>query len=342
MSNHNLHVLVTGGAGYIGSHTCVELLEAGCQVTIVDNLSNSNIQSLKKLAKVTGKQFKFCHTDLRNKQELDEVFSEAKKIDAVIHFAGLKAVAESGEKPLLYYSNNVGGTLNLLQVMEDHNCRSIVFSSSACVYGNEESPISEDAPTHPTNAYGRTKLHIEEMLKDLAHSSPDWKVVILRYFNPVGAHESGDLGETPNGIPNNLVPNLVQVALGKRPHLDLHGTDWGTKDGTGVRDYIHITDLAQGHMAALGGLITGKAFDDTPNVNVFNLGTGKGTSVLELLNTFAKVSKKNITVQAVGRRPGDVATLCADPSKAERVLAWKARYNLEKMLTDVWNFATKK
>jgi UDP-glucose 4-epimerase len=334
--------MVTGGAGYVGSHTCVELLKIGCDLTIIDNLSNSHIDSLKKVAEITGKQFRYSNVDLRNKVELREVFDEAKrKIDVVIHFAALKSIEESTQNPLLYYDNNVNGAVNLLQEMERHGCRRIVFSSSACVYGDSKSPLTENQQVGPTNAYGRTKLCVEDIIRDLTLSDSRWKAVVLRYFNPIGSHESGLLLDNPKGVPANLIPYLMQVGLGLRPHLNLYGTDYPTADGTGVRDYIHIEDLARGHISALGGLITGNAFTNKENYALFNLGTGVGTSVLEILNAFAKVARKSITVEPCDRRPGDVACVYADVSKAESVLGWKAEHNIEKMLQDAWNAASK-
>ena len=334
MSNHNLHILVTGGAGYIGSHTCVELLKIGCDVTIIDNLSNSHVQSLKSVAEITGKKFRFFQVDLRNKEELETIFTESKqKIDAVIHSAALKSIEESKENPLLYYNNNVTGTLNLLEVMEDHGCRNMVFSSSAHVYGGTP-PFTETSETTPNSVYGRTKLHVEQILSDLVLSNDSWKVVVLRYFNPVGCHKL--LPEHSKGVSGNIVPYLMNVGIGKFPQFDLFGTDYPTPDGTSVQDYVHVVDLAKGHVSALSGLVMDNVFE-SKKYAVFNLGTGKGTSVLELINEFVKVSGKKINVNSVKRSDADVASAYVDASKAKTVLRWETNHDLHKMVEDSWN-----
>lgn len=325
-------VLVTGGAGYIGSHTCVELLQAGYDVVVVDNLSNSKEESVNRIREITGKPLKFYKVDLLDREGLEEVFGK-ENIDAVMHFAGLKAVGESVSIPLKYYHNNITGTLTLLDVMREKNIKDFVFSSSATVYGDPHIvPITEDFPLSATNPYGRTKLMIEEILRDLHRSDNSWNIAILRYFNPVGAHRSGRIGEDPNGIPNNLVPYITQVAVGKLEKLRVFGNDYNTPDGTGVRDYIHITDLAIGHLKALEKLGT------KPGVVTYNLGTGKGYSVLEMVETFSKVSGKNIPYEITARRPGDIATCYADPSKAKQELGWTAKLGLEDMLRDSWRW----
>ncbi len=326
-------ILVTGGAGFIGSHTCVELLQAGYEIVVVDNLCNSKEESLKRVQELTGKTLDFHKVDIRHHQGLDEVFRDH-DIEAVIHFAGLKAVAESVEKPLAYYQNNVTGTLTLVEVMQEHGVKSMVFSSSATVYGEPHAvPITEDFPLNPpTNPYGRTKLMIETILQDIAASDPEWNVALLRYFNPVGAHESGRIGEDPNGIPNNLMPYITQVAVGKLPYLRVTGADYDTPDGTGVRDYIHVVDLAIGHLKALDKLTT------HPGVVVYNLGTGRGYSVLEVVAAFERAAGKKIPYKIVERRPGDIATSYADPSKAERELGWKAQRDIEDICRDAWRW----
>lgn len=330
----NIHVLVTGGAGYVGTHTCVELLNSGYDVTVLDNLSNSSLDNLRCVAKITGKPFAFCKADLRNREDVEKELSKLNKVDVVFHVAGMKSIKESVENPLLYYKNNVVGTMNLIEVMEKINCRNIVFSSSAAVYGNAESPVSEDSPTNPTNTYGHTKLHIEHILEDVARCK-DWRVVILRYFNPIGVHKSGLIGESSNGnVPVNLVPYLSRVAFGNLSHFNLYGTDYETKDGTCIRDYIHVVDLAKGHLAALDRV---RQLSEK-SVEVFNLGTGKGFSVLEVINEFAKISDKNIKVKQSSRRPGDVSTMYASVEKANRVLEWHAECDLNKALTDMWNW----
>lgn len=327
-----MKILVTGGAGYIGSHTCIQLLNAGYEVLVVDNLANSKEESLRRVQNITGKQLDFHKVDLLNREKLDRIFRDH-KIDSVIHFAGLKAVGESVSIPLRYYHNNITGTLFLCEVMAEHNVKNIVFSSSATVYGDPASvPITEDFPLSATNPYGRTKLFIEEILKDLWISDESWNVALLRYFNPVGAHESGLIGEDPNGIPNNLMPYISQVAIGKRKQLSVFGDDYPTPDGTGVRDYIHVIDLANGHLKALEKLET------NPGVVTYNLGTGHGYSVLDVVKAFEKASGKAVPYQIVDRRPGDVAQCYADPAKAEKELGWKATRGIDEMCTDTWHW----
>ncbi len=329
-----MNILVTGGTGYIGSHTCVELLLAGHDVVVFDNLCNSKEEALDKIEKITGKRPKFYRADMRNEAELEPVFSE-NKIDAVIHFAGLKAVGESVSKPWEYYSNNVGGTLNLLHVMEKYNVTKIIFSSSATVYGKPAFvPITEECPLgDTTNPYGETKKMLERILKDYQKAHPSWHVVLLRYFNPIGAHESGLLGEEPNGIPNNLMPYIMQVTVGKLPFLRVFGNDYDTPDGTGVRDYIHVVDLALGHVAVM------QKFQDEAGVFIYNLGTGIGYSVLDIVHAFEKANGVEIPYQIVGRRPGDIDSCYSDPSKAEKELGWKAKFDLERMCKDSYRFA---
>lgn len=325
-------ILVTGGAGYIGSHTCVELLKAGYEVIVIDNLVNSKEESITRIREITGKPLTFYKADLLDKQAINEIF-KSKSIEAVMHFAGFKAVGESVALPLRYYHNNIAGTLTLLEIMQIHGVKKIVFSSSATVYGNPHTvPITEDFPLSATNPYGQTKLIIEQILSDLYYSEPDWNIAILRYFNPIGAHPSGKIGEDPNGIPNNLVPYITQVAIGKLRVLNIFGSDYETPDGTGVRDYIHVVDLAAGHIKALQKL------NENPGNVVYNLGTGKGYSVLEIINTFSKVTGKEIPYRFVERRPGDVAVSYADPSKANNELSWSAKYGLEEMCTDAWRW----
>jgi UDP-glucose 4-epimerase len=305
------------------------------EITVIDNLSNSKIESIKRVKTITGKELIFNKIDLCNIIELEKVFS-SNQFEAVIHFAGLKAVGESVQKPLLYYYNNITGTINLCQMMIKYDVKNIVFSSSATVYGNPTSvPITEDFPIKPANPYGNTKYIIETILKDIQIANPDWNVIILRYFNPVGAHESGLIGEDPNGIPNNLMPYISQVAVGRLPYLKVYGNDYPTKDGTGIRDYIHVVDLAQGHLKALDKLLT------NPGYCIYNLGTGQGYSVLDVITTFEKWSQRKIPYKIVGRRPGDIAECYADPSKANRELAWKAERNLDDMCRDTWNWQKK-
>ena len=316
-------ILVTGGTGFIGSHTVVELIQAGKEVVIVDNFSNSKPEVLNRIEKITGTRPTFYEADLLDKPAIDQIFDE-QKIDAVIHFAGLKAVGESVHKPLEYYHNNITGTLMLCQSMREHGCKRIVFSSSATVYGmNNPVPFKEGMPTSATNPYGYTKVMIEQILSDLHTADPEWSVVLLRYFNPIGAHESGLIGEDPNGIPNNLLPYVSQVAIGKLPQLQVYGDDYDTPDGTGVRDYIHVVDLALGLLKAI------------------NLGTGRGTSVLEIVHAFEKACGHEIPYQIVGRRAGDIATCYADASKAKELLGWEATRGIEEMCRSSWNFIQK-
>ncbi|MDN5277780.1 MAG: UDP-glucose 4-epimerase [Clostridiales bacterium] len=327
-----MSILVTGGAGYIGSHTCVELLNAGYDIVVVDNFSNSKPEALRRVKEITGKDFKVYAVDLLDRDGLDKVFSE-NDIQAVIHFAGLKAVGESVAIPLKYYYNNITGTIILCEVMQKHGVKKIVFSSSATVYGKPKSvPIKEDFPLCPTNPYGRTKYMIEEILRDVYVADNEWGIILLRYFNPIGAHESGRIGEDPNGIPNNLMPYITQVAVGKREKLYVFGNDYDTHDGTGVRDYIHVVDLARGHLKALE-----KAIKDN-GVEVYNLGTGVGYSVLDVVKTFERVNGVKIPYVITGRRPGDVDKCYADPTKAHKELGWKAEKNLEDMCRDSWNW----
>jgi UDP-glucose 4-epimerase len=327
-----LKILVTGGAGYIGSHTCIELLEAGHEVVVVDNLMNSKEESLKRVQEITGKPLIFNPVDLLDRHALMDIFTRH-HIDAVIHFAGLKAVGESVQTPLKYYHNNITGTLILCEVMAEHSVKNIVFSSSATVYGDPTAvPIREDFPLGPTNPYGWTKLMIEEILKDLFVSDPSWNIALLRYFNPIGAHESGRIGEDPDGIPNNLVPYISQVAVGRLQELKVFGDDYPTPDGTGLRDYIHVVDLAQGHLYALDRLLAGSG------VITYNLGTGRGYSVLEIVSAFEKACSKKIRFQIVGRRDGDIAVCYADPSKANRELGWAAKRGIEEMCIDTWRW----
>jgi UDP-glucose 4-epimerase len=327
-----MKTLVTGGAGFIGSHTCVVLLESGYDLVVVDNLSNSNEESLRRVQEITGKSLLFKKLDLLDHPSLDRVFAE-NDIEAVVHFAGLKAVGESVAIPLRYYHNNITGTLILCKVMQKHGVKNIVFSSSATVYGDPQSvPILEDFPLSATNPYGRTKLMIEEILQDVRKSDPSWNIALLRYFNPVGAHPSGKIGEDPKGIPNNLVPYIAQVATGKLSELKVFGNDYPTPDGTGVRDYIHVVDLAIGHLKALEKLTT------NPGVVTYNLGTGKGYSVLEVVDAFEKASGKKIPYRIVERRPGDVASCYAHPAKAQAELDWIAERGIEEMCHDVWRW----
>jgi UDP-glucose 4-epimerase len=325
-------ILVTGGAGYIGSHTCVELLNAGKEIVIVDNFSNSKPESLKRVREITGREFSFYEVDLLDRQALTKVFEE-NEIDAVIHFAGLKAVGESVSIPLHYYHNNITGTLILCQVMQEFNVKNLVFSSSATVYGMpEKMPISEDFPLSTTNPYGSTKLMIEQILKDLYVADNSWSIALLRYFNPIGAHESGRIGEDPNGIPNNLMPYITQVAVGKLNELQVFGNDYPTVDGTGVRDYIHVVDLAVGHLKALEKVL------DSNGVEAYNLGTGRGYSVLEIVEAFEKASSNKISYKIVDRRPGDIAVCFADPSKSKKELGWEAQRGIEEMCLDSWKW----
>ena len=326
-------ILVTGGAGYIGSHTCVELLNAGHEVVVVDNLSNSSSESLNRVKAITGRPLAFYQMDIRDRAGMDRVLSEH-PCDACIHFAGLKAVGESVEKPWEYYENNIGGTLVLLDVLRKHNCKNVIFSSSATVYGDPaEIPITEQCPKGQcTNPYGWTKSMLEQVMTDMQKADTEWNVVLLRYFNPIGAHPSGTMGEDPNGIPNNLMPYVTQVAIGKRPELGVFGNDYDTHDGTGVRDYIHVVDLARGHVAAL------KAIERKCGLAIYNLGTGHGYSVLDVVNAFQKTNNVPIPYSIKPRRAGDIATCYSDPSKAENELGWKAEFGIEEMCRDSWNW----
>ncbi len=331
-----MNILVSGGTGYIGSHTCVELIQAGHDVVIFDNLSNSKVDVLDKIEEITGKKPKFYQADMRNAQELAPIFQE-NKIDGVIHFAGLKAVGESVAMPWEYYNNNICGTLNLISEMKKAGVNKLVFSSSATVYGDPAFvPITEECPLGvTTNPYGETKKMLERILMDFQKANPDWHIMLLRYFNPIGAHESGLIGEEPNGIPNNLMPYIMQVAVGKLPMLRVFGDDYDTPDGTGVRDYIHVVDLALGHVAVM------KKFEDQPGVYIYNLGTGIGYSVLDIVKAFEKANDIKIPYQVVERRPGDIATCYSDPSKAEKELGWKTKFDLEQMCVDSYRFARK-
>ncbi len=327
-----MRILVTGGAGYIGSHACVELLNAGHGVTVVDNLVNSKKEALRRVEEITGKPVEFYQVDLLDKSALQQVFASA-SFEAVIHFAGLKAVGESVSIPLRYYHNNMTGTLMLCEVMSEFQVKNIVFSSSATVYGDPHTvPIQEDFPVHATNPYGRTKLMIEEILRDLSVADNAWNITILRYFNPVGAHKSGRIGEDPNGIPNNLMPYITQVAVGKLPHLSVFGDDYPTPDGTGVRDYIHVVDLASGHVKAVEKL------QSNPGVSIYNLGTGRGYSVLEVVTAFEKASGRTVPYKIVARRPGDIAACYADPARAREAFGWVAERGIEQMCADAWNW----
>ncbi len=325
-------ILVTGGAGFIGSHTSVELLEAGYDIAIIDNFCNSKPESLKRIRKITGKDFKFYEADLLDREAVDKIFTE-NDIEAVIHFAGLKAVGESVAMPIEYYHNNIGSTLVLCDVMRNHGCKKIVFSSSATVYGNPASvPIREDFPLSTTNPYGSTKLMIEQILRDLYVSDNEWSIALLRYFNPIGAHKSGLIGEDPNGIPNNLVPYIAQVAVGKLDHLNVFGNDYNTKDGTGVRDYIHVVDLSLGHIKAVEKVMS------TTGVDAYNLGTGNGYSVLEVVKAYEKACGREVKYEIAPRRPGDIAECYADPEKSRKELGWEAKYGIEEMCASSWNF----
>ena len=323
-------ILVTGGAGYIGSHTCVELLKVGYEIIVVDNLSNSKPVALHRIQEISGRNLKFYEVDLLHKEALDKVFFE-NNIEAVIHFAGLKAVGESVALPLAYYHNNVTGTIVLCEKMQKYEIKNMVFSSSATVYGTPERvPISEDFPRSATNPYGRTKLMIEEILSDLYVADKKWSIALLRYFNPIGAHDSGRIGEDPNGIPNNLMPFVTQVALGKRERLNIFGKDYNTDDGTGVRDYIHVVDLAKGHIKALERVM------GRNGVDAYNLGTGKGYSVLEVVKAFEQVTAQEIPYRFTDRRPGDIGICYAETTKAKRELGWSAEKSMEDMCRDAW------
>ena len=329
-----MSILVSGGAGYIGSHTCVELLQAGYDIVVADNLSNSSEEALRRVEKITGKTIPFVKTELCNPHEVEALFAQHPDIDAVIHFAGLKAVGESVSKPLEYYSNNLSSTFMLLQAMRHHNVKNFVFSSSATVYGDPATvPIREDFPTGgTTNPYGTTKLFIERILIDYCKADPSLNVALLRYFNPIGAHDSGLIGEDPNGIPNNLVPYIAQVAVGKLETLHVFGNDYNTPDGTGVRDYIHVVDLAQGHLAAL------KKLETNCGLLICNLGTGKGYSVMDILHAYEKACGKTLPYTVDPRRPGDIAACYADPAKARDVLGWSAKYGIEEMCASSWKW----
>ncbi|MFL6710302.1 MAG: UDP-glucose 4-epimerase GalE [Massilia sp.] len=329
-----MNILVTGGMGYIGSHTCVELLQAGHQVVILDNLCNSDPSVQARIERITGKTTAFVNADIRDRAAIEQAFTDH-KIDAVIHFAGLKAVGESVEQPLRYYDNNVTGSVVLFETMQKFGVETLVFSSSATVYGDPASvPITEDFPLSATNAYGRSKLMIEDILRDLSRAQPSWRIALLRYFNPVGAHESGLIGETPNGIPNNLVPYIAQVANGVREQLSVYGGDYPTPDGTGMRDYIHVVDLAVGHVKTLSKLATGSG------VITYNLGTGRGVSVLEMVQAFEQACGKPIPYRIVPRRPGDIAKCYADPSRAREELGWVAQRDIAQMCADSWRYQT--
>ncbi|KMT66411.1 UDP-glucose 4-epimerase GalE [Catenovulum maritimum] len=327
-----MKILVTGGAGYIGTHTCTELIEAGHEVVVIDNLANSKLEALKRVEKICGKEVSFIEGDIRDEAVLNDIF-KSHKIDSVIHFAGLKAVGESTEKPLEYYDNNVNGTRILVKVMLENDVNSLIFSSSATVYGDPASvPITENFPLSATNPYGRTKLMVEEMCRDIVVAYPKLSVVLLRYFNPVGAHKSGTIGEDPNGIPNNLMPFITQVAVGKREKLSVFGGDYSTKDGTGVRDYIHVLDLANGHVKALEKLHA------SPGAHAINLGTGNGYSVLEMVKAFEAASGKPVPYQIVDRRPGDIAECFAEPKLAAELIGWQATRGVAEMAEDSWRW----
>ena len=329
-----MNILVTGGAGFIGSHTIIELYKAGHTALVVDNLYNSNREALRRVAQIIGiPQIPFVEADIRDRKALERVFAE-NKFDACIHFAGLKAVGESVEKPLEYYENNMNGTFVLLDVMRSHGCKNIIFSSSATVYGDPaEIPITEECPKgNCTNPYGQTKSMLEQVMIDVQKADKEWNVVLLRYFNPIGAHPSGRIGEDPNGIPNNLMPYITQVAVGKRQCLGVFGNDYPTIDGTGVRDYIHVCDLATAHVAAL------KAIERKKGLAIYNIGTGHGYSVLDVVNTFVSVNKVDIPFKVMPRRAGDVAICYCNPQKAEKELGWKAQFGLEEMCRDSWNW----
>lgn len=328
-------ILVTGGTGYIGSHTSVELIEKGYDIVIADNLCNSSIDTLDRIEEITGVRPKFYLVDLTEREATEKIFKE-NKIDAVIHFAGLKAVGESWQKPTLYYRNNITSSVVLAEVMAEYGCKKLIFSSSATVYGEPETvPISEDFPLSTTNPYGTTKLMIEKIYTDLATADKEWNITLLRYFNPIGAHKSGLIGENPNGIPNNLMPYIVKVAAGELYQLSVFGNDYPTPDGTGVRDYIHVTDLALGHVAAIEKL-------NTPGVRIYNLGTGNGYSVLEMVNAFEKVNGVKVPYVITPRRPGDIPVCYANPTKAYEELGWKTKFSLEDMCRSAWNYVNKK
>ena len=326
-------ILVTGGAGFIGSHTLIELHKAGYEFVVVDNLVNSNPEALRRVGELIGAEVPFVKADIRDREALNKVF-EQYKFDSCIHFAGLKAVGESVAKPLEYYENNMSGTFTLIDVMRQHGCKNIIFSSSATVYGDPAIiPITEECPKgHCTNPYGQTKSMLEQVLMDVQKADPEWNVVLLRYFNPIGAHQSGRIGENPNGIPNNLMPYITQTAIGRRKELGVFGNDYDTHDGTGVRDYIHVVDLATAHVAAL------QAIEKNAGLAIYNIGTGHGYSVLDVVNAFEKANGVKVSYSIKPRRPGDIATCYCDPSKAERELGWKAKYGIEDMCRDSWNW----
>ena len=329
-------ILVTGGAGFIGSHTCVELLDSGYEVVVVDNLCNSSKESLKRVEKITGKSVKFYEADIADKDAMNKVFEE-NDISCVIHFAGLKAVGESVQKPLEYYQNNISGTLNMCEVMRNHGVKNIIFSSSATVYGDPASvPITEKFPKRQcTNPYGWTKSMLEQILTDIQFADKEWNVILLRYFNPIGAHKSGLIGEDPNGIPNNLMPYVMKVAIGQLPQVNVFGNDYPTPDGTGVRDYIHVVDLAKGHVKAI------EKIEENPGVKIYNLGTGKGYSVLDVINNVSKAVGKEIPYVIAERRAGDIAECYADPALAKEELGWEAQYGMKEMCEDSWNWQQK-
>lgn len=331
-----MRILVTGGAGYIGSHTCVELLDAGYEVVILDNLYNSSKKAVDRIEEITGKKVTFYEDDMLDKEALEKIFSK-EQIDCVIHFAGLKAVGESVAKPLEYYKNNISGTLTLVEVMREHGCKNIIFSSSATVYGDPAFvPITEECPKGtPTNPYGWTKSMLEQILTDLHTADEEWNVILLRYFNPIGAHKSGMIGEDPKGIPNNLLPYVAQVAIGKLECVGVFGDDYDTPDGTGVRDYIHVVDLAIGHVKAIDKI------KENPGVKVYNLGTGNGYSVLDVIKAFSKACGHDVPYQIKERRPGDIATCYADAALAKKELGWEAQYGIEQMCADSWNWQSK-
>lgn len=328
-----MKILVTGGAGYIGSHTCVELLNEGYEVVIVDNLDNSNAKAVDRIEQITGKKVTFYEKDIRDKEAMNDIFGREKP-ECVIHFAGLKAVGESVQKPLEYYENNINGTLVMLDAMRKNGCKNIIFSSSATVYGDPAFiPITEDCPKGKiTNPYGRTKSMLEEILTDLNVSDPEWNVILLRYFNPIGAHKSGLIGEDPKGIPNNLLPYVAQVAVGKLKCLGVFGNDYDTPDGTGVRDYIHVVDLARGHVKAINKI------KENPGVKIYNLGTGNGYSVLQVVKAFSKACGHDVPYEIKPRRAGDIATCYADPSLAKKELGWVAEYGIDEMCADSWRW----
>lgn len=330
-----MSILVTGGAGYIGSHTCVELLKSGEDIVVIDNFFNSKPQVIEKVKELGGKDFAFYEADVCDRDALEKIFSEH-DIDSVIHFAGYKAVGESVAKPMMYYENNLGSTFALIDTMKKHGCKKLVFSSSATVYGEPQSvPVNETFPLSAISPYGRTKLMIEDICRDLAKSDEDWSIALLRYFNPIGAHESGEIGESPNGIPNNLMPLILRVAAGKMEKLNLFGNDYDTYDGTCVRDYIHVVDLALGHLAAIRRIRTSNGCD------AYNLGTGHGYSVLDIINTFERVNEIKVPYEVVARRPGDSPAVYTETAYAEKMLGWKAERELEQMCRDSWRYAKK-